>query len=583
MRVTRGRTAHLFPIEKIKTMKLHLPKALLLSVVAIVATGAAQAVTTVTPQEVVDSEADLKAALTTDTPVKVVTGQYTDDKGIHDIAYTKPVVWESAEKTTISGFDANITAPLYVREGDLTIENSNLNSVIAPGISQSQIVVSGKNSSLTFSGTNFTDSSCGGFMQVGGPDGAGTVNITNSSNVEFYFSINAGHHKNADWNQYFYIINSTTDTAQGGERYEDGLYQSPEGSTREYGKATINVNSGSTLTVGTSLFLAEADLNIDDATVNNKRGGDGFSNPDYWNRLGRQTSSTTNVNITNGGAWNTNGGSIVTGVQDLNGTEVNITVSGTKDGKASTLNVRGAEHGTIALGIGTQSDSAANNKNVTTLTIADGGKVLAKDIMLGVQEAKGYYGNDTVTVEVGAGSSMESDLITIAKGATVTNYGTIVGDITLQDNGSLISCGGVISGLEATGGTFAVYGGMGTKGDITLAGASFIFTDGAVIDLKGNDFTYGEGNSITIIMSNIMLADADGEYVLQGLTFENAGSVTGLTEDVEVTLVSGADDTEGTKVTLKASDIKVNSIPEPTTATLSLLALAALAARRRRK
>ena len=576
MRVTRRWTAYLFPTIKIKTMKLHLPKALLLSVVAVVATGAVQAAsTTVIPQIIVDSDEALKAALTTETPV---TG-----------AYTKPVVWESTKKTTISGFDANITAPLYVREGDLTIENSELKSVIAPGISQSQIVVSGKNSSLTFSGTNFKDSSARAFIQVGGPDGNGTLNISDKSNVQITYSLCAGFHKDANWSDKFYIINSTTETAQGGNRYDAGMDSyikdtNPNGTVRYRGKGTINVNSGSTLAVGNALFLAEADLNIDNATVNSgKNGSREFENTDWWNRLGRQTGSETNVNITNGGAWNTNGGSIVTGVQDLNGTEVNIKVSGTKDGKASTLNVRGAEHGTIALGIGTQSDSAANNKNVTTLTIADGGKVLAKDIMLGVQEAKGYYGNDSVTVKVGEASSMESDLITIAKGATVTNYGTIVGDITLQDNGSLISCGGVISGLEATGGTFAVYGGMGTKGDITLTGASFIFTDGAVIDLKGNDFTYGEGNSITIIMSNIMLADADGEYVLQGLTFENAGTVTGLSEDVEVTLVSGADDTEGTKVTLKASDIKVNAVPEPTTATLSLLALAALAGRRRRK
>ena len=577
MRVTRRGTAHLFSTKKIKTMKLHLPKALLLSVVAMVATGTAQAAsTTVTPQIVVDNEDALKSALTTESPENV-SG-----------AYTKPVVWASTGETTVSGFDANITAPLYVREGDLTIENSELKSVIAPGISQSQIVVSGKNSSLTFSGTNFKDSSARAFIQVGGPDGNGTLNISDNSNVQIAYSLCAGYHKDANWSDALYIINSTTETAQGGDRYNAGdeAYikdTNPNGAVRYRGQGTINVNSGSTLTVGSNLFLAEADLNIDDATINHTNAGGDFSNSDNWNRLGRQTGSATDVSITNGGVWNTNGRSITSGVQDLNGTEVNITVSGTKDGKASTLNVRGAEHGTIALGIGTQSASAANNENVTTLTIADGGKVLAKDIMLGVQEAKGYYGNDTVTVEIGAGSSMESDLVTIAKGATVTNYGTIVGDITLQDNGSLISCGGVISGLEATGGTFAVYGGMGTKGDITLAGASFIFTDGAVIDLKGNDFTYGEGNSITIIMSNIMLADVDGEYVLQGLTFNNAGTVTGLSEDVEVTLVSGADDTEGTKVTLKASDIKVNAVPEPTTATLSLLALAALAGRRRRK
>ena len=148
-------------------MKLHLPKALILSFVAAVTAGVAQAAsTTVTLQIIVGSDEALKAALT-GTPVNV------------EKKYTKPVVWESETPTTVSGYDINLTAPLYVREGDLTIKDSKLNSDIATNIiKQAQLVVSGKNSSLTFDNTVFADSSNRGFIQVGCADGNGTLNIT---------------------------------------------------------------------------------------------------------------------------------------------------------------------------------------------------------------------------------------------------------------------------------------------------------------------------------------------------------------------------------------------------------------------
>lgn len=147
-----------------------------------------------------------------------------------------------------------------------------------------------------------------------------------------------------------------------------------------------------------------------------------------------------------------------------------------------------------------------------------------------------------------------------------------------------------MASLEATGGEFQVGGSIDAWGDIALTNAEFIFADGAVIDLNGKDFTFGEGSSITIIMSGletqlVMLADADSTYEIQGITFNNAGSVTGLDRDLTVTLLSSADaDPENAlTVTLSASKVTVNPVPEPTTATLSLLALAGLAARRRRK
>lgn len=179
--------------------------------------------------------------------------------------------------------------------------------------------------------------------------------------------------------------------------------------------------------------------------------------------------------------------------------------------------------------------------------------------------------------------------LTIA-GGSVVNSGSIEHAITLSDGEFVVQSGGSIASPEATGGTFTAEDSIDVFGDVSLSDTEFVFTDGTVIDLNGNDFTFGEGSSITIIMEQlgtevVMPAATDTDYTIQGITFDNAGLVSGLDEDIQVTLLSSADDTEGTTVTLKASSVTINSaaVPEPATATLSLLALAALAARRRRR
>ena len=180
------------------------------------------------------------------------------------------------------------------------------------------------------------------------------------------------------------------------------------------------------------------------------------------------------------------------------------------------------------------------------------------------------------------------------------NSGTIGGAITLWESGRLVTLNGSeISAVDAKGGVFQVGGSLDSDGkftsvtgaaidawgDIALTEADFIFADGAVIDLHGNDFSFS-GGEICIIMQDaaqlVLLADEGATpYQIQGITFNNAGSVAGLEEGVTVTVQSASGQTIGS-TTLSSSKVRVNNVPEPTTATLSLLALAGLAARRRR-
>ena len=94
---------------------------------------------------------------------------------------------------------------------------------------------------------------------------------------------------------------------------------------------------------------------------------------------------------------------------------------------------------------------------------------------------------------------------------------------------------------------------------------------GGSIDLNGKALTMGSNIQVSYTGNA-----AEGEEVV---LFKNVGSTD--TTEFELTLNGKA-----TIATLSDGNVVVEytaSVPEPTTATLSLLALAALAARRRRK
>ena len=94
-------------------------------------------------------------------------------------------------------------------------------------------------------------------------------------------------------------------------------------------------------------------------------------------------------------------------------------------------------------------------------------------------------------------------------------------------------------------------------------------------DYFGGDVLLSDTVSITLKVDS--LAEITGDYTL----FENVGAESAGTQRFQVTFVDAANNMQSGKINY--SDGKITAtIPEPTTTTLSLLALAALVVRRRR-
>ena len=110
-----------------------------------------------------------------------------------------------------------------------------------------------------------------------------------------------------------------------------------------------------------------------------------------------------------------------------------------------------------------------------------------------------------------------------------------------------------------------------------------VMTLGSSIDLMGGGLEFYDVKIVLMVDSAITDGDTttDFSFLNKNDLFVNfvneAWNSDGFTGDTLITLR----DEQGNETTRKYSEIS-ESIPEPTTATLSLLALAAMAARRRR-
>lgn len=166
--------------------------------------------------------------------------------------------------------------------------------------------------------------------------------------------------------------------------------------------------------------------------------------------------------------------------------------------------------------------------------------------------------------------------IDVRNGAVLTNKGTITGHVSVLGEGSKVIAenGSVFNyrvdiGRGTSAGIFQVNGAITMNADLWAESGEIVFTEGASIDMKGNSI---------YDLDNISLV-----YAVEG-------NVNELTPIKTSDLFLNANIADGTVITVQGSDgssyettLGNLTIPEPTTATMSLLALAALAARRRRK
>lgn len=561
-------------------MKIRLPKAMLAAVLSAMLVSGVQAAT-LYPYEVLELGA---GETTTWQNFDNLQGGDADSPLVKDGAGT--LRFENVQGSTSNYYKA----PIVAREGKVEFVDSTIyahGAYTPSGHANTWLMVGGQNAEMTFTNSSFNIATGETHMNVGTADGSGTLTLDNS-NMKVTGSIFSGYHSYAgnedSWGLgWVYNYNGTAATDdipaenQNSKsiehRYTEGSYTDGyNGQNRKFGEGTINVTNGSKLDVATAFTMGTTTLNVDGAgsTVVTQTGYGRIVADDseyvdtYAIIMGRWSGAESTINVTNGAQIESYGQLRTQRSSGLANTYSEINV----DGEGSKFHVKA----TANLGL------YEGTNNTTVVNITNGGEAaFAKTVM----------GASGVDVNIDSASTLSSDLIEVKNGSldndgtisaytddsveamlklvggSVVNTGTIEID-TLIDSGDLTLNGGLMADITMNGGELYVEGYSKTE-SLTLNGGRVWFSEGAVLDLQGNELVLNGSDLLLIVADDAQLSD---KYTL----FTNAS------QDVEfnITLV----DAQGNNL---GSATGVASIPEPTTATLSLLALAGLAARRRRK
>ncbi len=484
-------------------------------------------------------------------------------------------------------------APIVAREGKVEFVDSTIyahGAYTPSGHANTWLMVGGQDAEMTFTNSSFNIATGETHMNVGTADGSGTLTLDNT-NMKITGSIFSGYHSYAGnedgWGLgWYYNYNGTAATDdipaenQNSKsiehRYTDGSYTDGyNGQNRKFGEGTINVTNGSKLDVATAFTMGTSTLNVDGAgsTVVSQTGYGGVvaDGSEYEGTyaliMGRWSGAESTINVTNGAQIESFGQLRTQYSSGLKNTYSEINV----DGEGSRFNVKA----TANLGL------YEGTNNATVLYVTNGGEAaFAKTVM----------GASGVAVHIDSTSTLSSDLIEVKNGSlnndgtisaytedseeamlnliggSVVNTGTIEID-TMIDSGDLTLNGGLMADITMNGGELYVEGYSKTE-SLTLNGGKVWFFEGAVLDLQGNELVVNSNIIITLVIDGY--SQLSDKYTL----FTNAS------EAAEFDII--IQDTEGKELGT-ATGMAITSVPEPTTATLSLLALAALAARRRRK
>ena len=158
-------------------------------------------------------------------------------------------------------------------------------------------------------------------------------------------------------------------------------------------------------------------------------------------------------------------------------------------------------------------------------------------------------------------------------GATFINEGSVTAYTSVKGGSTLIAEEGSVFnyrvdvGNSVNTGTLQVNGAITMNGELWGTSGDIIIMEGGSIDMKGNDVTLTGVNLVYMVEGNV----SDLNPISASDLFINAD----IADSTSIT-VKG---TEGGSYTTTMGQLVV---PEPTTATLSLLALCGLAMRRRR-
>ncbi len=253
-----------------------------------------------------------------------------------------------------------------------------------------------------------------------------------------------------------------------------------------------------------------------------------------------------------------------------------INLSGTYSGV--TFDVEQSGSGTINMNSSMSlNEVKLSNENGTggKLNIAAGAVVTASSITI---DGGSIVNNGTINGVVSMALRSAGETINITDGELV-NSGTINASINMSGGTLVAEAGSEIAGISATGGDILVNGDFTMTGDMVLDGdAELIFADADyTIDLGEYDVVFSGNSSIALTLGDAELSDV--------VLFTGAKDDT--YSGYKISLLDEEGNTTGSAVLQYNADgsvtLEAAAVPEPTSATLSLLALAALAARRRRK
>ena len=571
--------------------------------------------------------------------ISVDSHTYTENKAFDATNASKdalkPYTKDGAGTASISA-NADLALALYVREGQVVMGNgkdtNHVTVTLTPTLpSTIEYYATGAGTSFCVAGNeaavelnNATlKSKVATSMVVGSPSGNGTLVVSNGSVIDnqsnsgINFLIGA---TSNETNHYGAHIHATKTGSSWRDKKYSGEYETLS-TGKEIGGGYVTVKDNSKIFGGyNGLSIGEGSLNVEGGSAVYS-GFEGSASPtaaptastgqadNFESSIGAVAGASAAVSVKDNSTFSTGVG-LKIGAFD--NTDVTINVDNN-----SRFEVANRNGGAGKAFIGTEFEVTGNDtlgydrtwtetgaaNTTVNINVSNTSTLKFNELQIGSSKEK----DGEINITLDGTSRMESAAMTMYDG-TITNAGELSVNGKIALNGGKLSLeGGTLSanGLTVAGGAtlsaqapstavatlslddVATVHNTTTIGtattDITMAAGSTLELNGGSIDLNGKALTF-EG-----VITLDLTVNGTVAWEESVLLFSDVASFNGSTEDYTalasdyftginlsgyvVNLVYNAED----------KTLSLHNIPEPTTATLSLLALAGLAARRRRK
>ena len=489
---------------KLPIMKTHLPKKLLVALLAAMTTGALHAAP-VTPQD----------------------GEIVTTKENFSNATTGNIFYDG---DTIEITEDISKGNLYVRNGEIKFSAGSAEDATAPIITLGNIAVAGNNAVMTFDKANY--SSTAALNHVGGVDGNGILNITNGS----------------DFNSDAEVFTIGVQGTQAGNGSEGSAYTNGSYDDEGRGRGDVNITDSTAKLTYRHLQMGEGSLKVDNSTVTvgNKNGGSEYYKG-FKATLGTGENTTSDINVTNGGqlsiyaSANDNYlGGFSTNYSD--GSTANITVDNATLSVANPVHANADKYpegraGDTYIGFSFMGELEEYTKNATTnISIKNGGTVNLENHTTHFGYAGMKENGTSVNVTLHDEDStlnVNSKDIDINEGVTIENKGTINIDTTYalnrMANGELAMSENPV---DMYGGSLNNHEGakINVENDFTVGGAPYGSSEQKAVitnegDISAREITFDSGSDVT---NKGVIATTSGDIYVEGTAkLTNSGTLAG--------------------------------------------------------